>query len=146
MVMMKRQPADKIIVKPQRAHGTDNPVHHRQRAAERPVILAKPRPDAYSALSLVVQIFRPSTTIAGSSSPCAIITSEIRLTDGGSACRAKDKHQASCRGKATIAISTALGMTPEADEVGVGIGADKRAHYYASAREKNPAASAALSF
>ncbi|MNI99455.1 hypothetical protein D3C73_1585420 [compost metagenome] len=41
------------------------------------VMLANPSPEAYSALSLVVQIFRPRTIIAGMISPCRNITSEI---------------------------------------------------------------------
>ncbi|CRQ37243.1 hypothetical protein PAERUG_E16_London_17_VIM_2_04_14_00432 [Pseudomonas aeruginosa] len=53
------------------------PLSIARKRLERPVMLAKPRPEAYSALSLVVQMFRPRTRIAGISRPWAIITSEM---------------------------------------------------------------------
>ena len=43
-------------------------------------MFAKPSPEAYKALSLVVQIFKPRTMIAGIIRPCSIMTSETSAT------------------------------------------------------------------
>ena len=90
---------------------------------ERPVILANPRPDAYSALSLVVQIFRPSTTIAGSSRPWAIITSEISACPTAAAPAApKININELPRKKAIMAISTApLALRPKRTKSAVNV-------------------------
>ncbi len=71
---------------------------------------------------------------------------DIRLTDGGSACRAKDKHQRVAEEKRPSQSVRRFWHDARSDEVGGQCtGADKEFTTSASAL-KNPAASAALSF